>query len=118
MAGNQRGGDGGVSGAGGRHLIFEARRYSDDSRLDERGILGEIEQAIDRDPALEAWLLVTTQEAPEQIQQAMTRAGEEKGIGTVIIDWLHQPLPKARCTRRSVSAVFRGRDRQRLWTIF
>ena len=93
-AGDQRGGDGGVSGAGGRHLIFEARRYSEDSRLDERGIVGEINQAVDRDPALEAWLLVTTQEAPEQIQQAMVRAGEDKGIGTVIIDWLQQPLPK------------------------
>lgn len=92
-AGAQRGGDGGVSGAGGRHLIFEARRYGDDSRLDERGILGEIEQAIDREPALEAWILVTTQEASEQIQQAMVRAGENKGIGTVIIDWQRQPLP-------------------------
>ena len=92
--GDQRGGDGGVSGAGGRHLIFEARRYRENSRLDERSIVGEIDQAVNRDPALEAWLLVTTQEVPEQIQQAMVQAGENKGIGTVIIDWLQQPLPK------------------------
>ena len=91
--GDQRGGDGGVSGAGSRHLIFEARRYGDDSRLDERGILGEIEQAVDREPDLEAWILVTTREVSEQLQQAMVRAGLNKGIGTVIIDWQRQPLP-------------------------
>ena len=64
-AGDQRGGDGGVSGADDRHLIFEARRYSPDSTLDERSIVGEIQQAVRRDPALEAWILVTTREVPE-----------------------------------------------------
>ena len=38
--GDQRGGDGGVSGAGGRYLIFEARRYGDGTSFDERSILG------------------------------------------------------------------------------
>ena len=93
-SGDQRGGDGGVSGAGGRHLIFEARRYGDNSRLDERGIVGEIEQAVERNPALEAWILVTTREVPEQIQDAMVRAGFRHGIDTVIIDWFPQSLPK------------------------
>ena len=93
-SGNQRGGDGGISGAGGRELIFEARRYKDSSRLDERSILGEIEQAVERNPALEAWILITTQEVPEQIRDAMVREEANHGIGTVILDWLPQPLPK------------------------
>ena len=93
-SGDQRGGDAGVSGAGARHLILEARRYGDTSNLDERGILGEIEQAVERQPDLEAWLLVTTREVPEQVQTAMVRAGLKNGIGTIIIDWQPQPLPK------------------------
>ena len=59
-AGDQRGGDGGVSGINGRNLVFEARRYGPDSKLDERGIRGEIDQATGRHPDLEAWILVTT----------------------------------------------------------
>ena len=91
--GDQRGGDAGVSGSDGRHLILEARRYRDTS-LDERCILGEIEQAATRDPDLEAWLLVTTREVPEQVENAMFRAGLKNGIGTIVIDWQPQPLPK------------------------
>ena len=93
-SGDQRGGDAGVSGSGGRHLVLEARRYGDTSHLDERGIRGEIAQAVERDPDLEAWLLVTTQEVPEQIDRAMVREGRKNGIGIVIIDWQCQPLPR------------------------
>ena len=78
-SGDQHGGDGGVSGAGGRHLIFEARRYRDDTRLDERSILGEIQQAVERAPYLEVWILVTTREVPEQTQLAITKSAEERG---------------------------------------
>lgn len=92
-SGDQRGGDGGVAGVGDRHLIFEARRYSESTRLDERSILGEIDQAVERNPALEAWILVTTKEVPEQTRDAMVRKGTRLGIGTIIIDWLSQPLP-------------------------
>ena len=62
-------------------MIFKARRYGNTSRLDERGIVGEIEQAVERNPALEAWILVTTREVPEQIQDAMVRAGLRNGTG-------------------------------------
>ena len=93
-AGDQRGGDGGVSGIGGRHLVFEARRYRQNTRLDERSIRGEIDQAVERQPDLEAWLLVTTQEVPEQIHDAIGRAALDQGVGAISIDWLRQPLPK------------------------
>ena len=93
-SGDQRGGDAGVSGSGGRHLILEARRYRGTSSLHERGILGGIEQAVDRQPDLEAWLLVTTREVPEQVETAMVRAGLKNGIAAIIIDWQPQPLPK------------------------
>ena len=93
-SGDQRGGDGGVSGVGGRHIVFEARRYGPNSRLDGRSIRGEIDEAGGRHPDLEAWLLVTTQEVPEQIQDAMDETALGQGIGAISIDWLPRPLPK------------------------
>lgn len=93
-SGNQRGGDGGVSGIGGRHIVFEARRYGPTSRLDGRSIRGEIDEAGKRHPDLEAWILVTTQEVSEQIQDAMDETALDRGIGAISIDWLACPLPK------------------------
>ena len=93
-SGDQRGGDGGVSETGGRQLIFEARRYGDTTRLNEREIIGQINQAVERNPELEGWILVTTKEVSEQLRDAMTREEAKLGIGTVIFDWLEQPLPK------------------------
>ena len=93
-SGDQRGGDGGVSGIAGRHLIFEARRYGPNSRLDERSIRGEIDQAASRQLDLEAWILVTTQEVPQQLQDAMDEAALGRGIGAISVDWLPRPLPK------------------------
>ena len=97
-SGDQRGGDGGVSGAGGRHLIYEARRYRDETRLDERSILGEIQQAVEREPYLEAWILVTTREAPPdpRVSERLRRAGYAR---------LRRP------SRRPAAAARRGRHR-------
>ena len=105
-AGYQRGGDGGMSGVRGRNLVFEARCYGPRSRLNEREILGQITQAVDRNPELEAWILVTTKEVPEQTQDAMERAGLKLGVATIIIDWLPQPLPKLAVLAASCPACF------------
>ena len=107
-SGDQRGGDGGVAGAGGRHLIYESRRYRDATRLDERSILGEIQQAVDREPYLEAWILVTTCEVREQTQLAIIESAEEKGIGAVIIDWQPQPLPQLAVLSAQYSECFQA----------
>lgn len=92
--GNQRGGDGGTLVDDHRKLIFEARRYGDQSRLDARSIRGQIDQAVERNPALEAWILVTTREVPEQIMYEMAAAGRPRGIETLVIDWATNPLPR------------------------
>ena len=93
-SGDQRGGDGSVSGIGRRHLVFEARRYGPSTRLDQRSIVGEIVQAGEQHPDLEAWLLVTTQEVPEQLQDAMDETALGRGIAAISVDWLPRPLPK------------------------
>ena len=93
-SGDQQGGDGGVSGVAGRSLVFEARRYGPNSRLDERSIRGQIDQAVENNPNLEAWILVTTLEVRQQIQRAMEEAALSRGIGIISFDWLPCPLPK------------------------
>ena len=93
-SGDQGGGDGGVAGIGNRNLVFETRRYKPTTRLNEREIRGEIAQAVERNPDLEAWILLTTREVPEQIQDAMDKTALKHGIGAITIDWLYQPLPK------------------------
>lgn len=91
-AGDQRGGDGGASGT--RDLVFEARRYEPTTSFDERGIRGQILQAIERKPDLEAWVLVSTRAVPEQVQDAIDTTALGQGIAAVSIDWLRQPLPR------------------------
>ena len=91
-AGDQRGGDGGASST--RDLVFEARRYAPTTGFDERGIRGQILQAVERKPDLEAWILVSTREVPEQVQDAIDTTALGQGIAAFSIDWLRQPLPR------------------------
>ena len=91
-SGSQRGGDGGVH-EGGRHLIYQAKRLSK-SRFDERALRGEIDQAVERDPDLESWLLLSTREVPEQTRTAMAAAGRPRGVHTMAIDWMPKRLPR------------------------
>ena len=92
QAGSQRGGDGGVRGQ--RNLIYESRRYRDSSALDARAIRGEIDQAVERNPDLEAWILVTTKEVSEQTITEMENAARPRGVEVVVIDWSTRRLPR------------------------
>lgn len=55
-SGFQHGGDAGTAGQQGRRLRIECKKYSDTTSLNDRELLGEIDQALERDQALEAWL--------------------------------------------------------------
>ncbi|MYB55749.1 MAG: hypothetical protein F4X51_05100 [Gemmatimonadetes bacterium] len=95
-SGFQHGGDAGTAGQQGRRLRIECKKYSDTSNLNERELLGEIDQALERDQALEAWILVATRTVPEQLQQSLVLKGERVGVPIVIIDWLdHEIAPLA-----------------------
>ena len=56
-SGFQYGADAGAVGQ--RRLRLECKKYTDTSQLKERELLGEIDQALARDDALEAWILVS-----------------------------------------------------------
>ncbi|MYA68056.1 MAG: hypothetical protein F4Y22_12515 [Gammaproteobacteria bacterium] len=93
-SGNQRGGDGGVRQISGRHLIYEAKCYGTNTKFDNRSIRGEIDEAVERNSALEAWILVTTREVPEQTLTAMEVAGRPRGVETLTVDWMPTRLPR------------------------
>ncbi|HEY5778599.1 MAG TPA: hypothetical protein VIT00_07655, partial [Terrimicrobiaceae bacterium] len=86
-SGFQHGGDAGPSGRQGRRFRIECKKYSDTTSLSERELLGEIDHALSRDQALEAWLLVATRSVSEQLELNLTQKGEELGVPVVILDW-------------------------------
>jgi hypothetical protein len=86
-SGFQHGGDAGPAGRQGRRLRIECKKYKDTSSLSDRELLGEIDHALARDPALEAWVLVATREVSEQIEQDLNQHGESLGVPVIILDW-------------------------------
>ena len=86
-SGFQFGGDGGPVGRKDRRFRLECKKYSDTSSLNRRELLGEIDHALARDEAIEAWFLVSTRNVPEQLAQDLIQKGEKIGVPVVIIDW-------------------------------
>ena len=76
----------------GEGFASNVKKYSDTSHLGERELLGEIDQALERDQALEAWILVTTRIVPEQLRQSLVQKGESVGVPIVIIDWANHGI--------------------------
>ena len=92
-SGFQYGGDAGPAGQQGRRFRLECKHYQDTSHLSERELLGEFDQALVRDTALEAWILVTTRRVSEQLRQSLTQHGERNGVPIVIVDWSEDKCP-------------------------
>jgi len=86
-SGFQHGGDAGTAGQQGRRLRLECKKYSGETSLSDRELLGEIDHALARDEALEAWILVATRSVPEQLAQDLVQKGERIGVPVIIIDW-------------------------------
>ncbi len=86
-SGFQHGGDAGPAGRQGRRLRIECKKYSDTTSLSERELLGEIDHALFRDAALEAWILVATRDVSEQLEQSLFHKGESLGVPIIILDW-------------------------------
>ncbi|MBR1149700.1 hypothetical protein [Bradyrhizobium sp. JYMT SZCCT0428] len=86
-SGFQHGGDAGPAGQHGRRFRLECKKYSDTTSLGERELLGELDQALGRDYALEGWFLAATRSVPEQLSQSLMQKGEQLGIPVIVIDW-------------------------------
>jgi hypothetical protein len=86
-SGFQHGSDAGTAGRGGRHLRLECKRYADDSPLDDRNLQGEIDDALRRDGALEAWILFSTRGVPQQTEDSLQAKALTTGVPVIVIDW-------------------------------
>ncbi|TKR34124.1 hypothetical protein FCE95_07625 [Luteimonas gilva] len=91
--GFQHGADAGTTGRQQRYLRIECKRYQDNTGLNDRELLGEMDQAFAQDPALEAWVLAATREVPEQLEKALSRKGDGQGVPVLIIDWKSHETP-------------------------
>ncbi|WP_439360107.1 hypothetical protein [Bradyrhizobium sp. DASA03007] len=95
-SGFQHGGDAGAVGQQDRRFRLECKKYGDETSLSDRELLGEIDHALARDEALEAWVLIATRSVPEQLAQDLVQKGERLGIPVIVIDWKeHEPAPLA-----------------------
>lgn len=86
-SGFQHGGDAGPAGHGGRRFRLETKKYGETTRLSERELLGEIDHALARDEALEAWVLVATRSVGEQLRQSLVQKGEKVGVPVLVVPW-------------------------------
>jgi hypothetical protein len=86
-SGFQHGGDAGTAGKQGRRLRIETKRYADTTALNERELLGELEQACQRDDALELWVLAATTEVKEQLETSLFASGLKQGVPVLVVDW-------------------------------
>lgn len=95
-SGFQHGGDAGTAGQQNRRLRLECKKYSDQTALSDRELLGEIDHALARDEALEAWILIATRDVPEQLAQDLVQKGERIGVPVLVIGWKeNEPAPLA-----------------------
>lgn len=92
-SGFQHGGDAGPAGRQNRTFRIETKRYADNTPLSDRELLGEIDHALRRDSAMEAWILIATRAAPEQLEQDLLHKSNEIGVPIVVIDWKAGAFP-------------------------
>lgn len=89
--GSQFGGDAGTAGLRGRHLRVECKRYLETTKLNPRGLAGEVMQAVLSNKLLEAWVLAATKQVSETEQNLARDAGAHLGVPIVVIDWTPPP---------------------------
>jgi len=84
--GFQFGGDAGPSGRQGRRFRIETKRYADSTSMSHRELLGEVDHALMRDEALEAWFLAATRRVSEQLEMDLLLHAERLGVPIVVMD--------------------------------
>jgi hypothetical protein len=89
--GSQFGGDAGTAGLRRRHLRLECKRYKESTPLSPRSLAGEVLEAIEKDPLLEAWVLASTKSVSETERNIARDGGAKLGVPIVVIDWSEQP---------------------------
>ena len=55
--------------------------------MSERELKGEVDDALARNPSLEAWILVSTRNATETTQETLQLKSRSVGVPIIVIDW-------------------------------
>lgn len=84
-SGSQMGRDMSSRLPGANVVAVECKRYGKSTELNERELLGELEQTGQAIPDFDLWVLVTSREAPSQLTEALNRSAAGKGIGFLSI---------------------------------
>lgn len=66
-------------------ISVECKRYLENTELNEREILGEIQQVSWAIPDLDLWVLVASRTVPDRLQLSISQSALEKGFETIII---------------------------------
>ena len=61
-------------------IAIECKRFGKNEWLDERALLGELDQAARETPDLDIWGLVVSRDIPSQIQESLHESAAQKGI--------------------------------------
>lgn len=87
-SGDQGGRDGRAYGSAGGGIVFECKRYSADTSLKDRELLGELAQAHIRLPELDVWIIAASREVTDQNLEGLEAFGKEHGIDIVALESL------------------------------
>lgn len=85
-SGYQAGRDIGTTGDAPMLVKMEAKRY-DATSLDQRELLGEIEETAQDVTGLDAWALATTAVAGEGLVERLQEAARNRGFEAIVLDW-------------------------------
>lgn len=87
-SGDQAGRDGRASGSAGGDIVFECKRYSGDTSLRDRELMGELAQAHVSLPELDVWIIAASREVTDQNLKGLQTFGKEHGIDIVPLESL------------------------------
>ena len=85
-SGFQGGRDMSTSGRKANIIAVECKRYQSDTKLNEKELLGEIEQVSWRIPELDMWVLVASRNIDDRLEKSIVDSAREKGFEAIIID--------------------------------
>lgn len=85
-SGSQGGRDMSTGGESTNWIAVECKRYQEDTSLNDRELLGELEEAYLTISGLDVWVLVASRSVPEQLRTILNQSAQEKGMEVVIIE--------------------------------
>jgi Restriction endonuclease len=87
-SGDQGGRDGRAKGSAGEDIVFECKRYSGDTALRDREVIGELAQAHLRLPQLDLWIIAASREITDQNLSWLEAFGQKHAIDILTLESL------------------------------